>query len=101
MSTLAESSVDSLPISGKSAKELRAFGTQRHLSLSDPEWTAIQTHFKSLKREPSLAELETIAQTWSEHCKHKTFTSPIKYTEGKKTRAIKNLFQERHVRYAA
>ena len=44
------------------------------------------------KREPSLAEIETIAQTWSEHCKHKTFTGPIRYTEGKKTRLIKNLF---------
>ncbi len=85
---------DVLPILGKSAKELKALGAQRHLSLSDAEWAAIQGHFKSLKREPSLAEVETIAQTWSEHCKHKTFTSPIKYAEGKKTRSIKNLFQE-------
>ena len=78
----------------KSPKELRAFGDSRHLSLNDAEWAAIQAHFKGLKREPSLAELETIAQTWSEHCKHKTFTSPIRYAEGRKVRVIKNLFQE-------
>ncbi len=84
----------SLSILGKSPKELRLLGEARHLSLSDAEWTAIQGHFQSLKREPTLAELETLAQTWSEHCKHKTFTSPIRYTEGKKTRTIKNLFQE-------
>lgn len=79
---------------GRSAKELRALGAKRHLSLNDAEWAAVQTHFKALKREPTLAELETIAQTWSEHCKHKTFTSPIRFTEGKKTRTIRNLFAE-------
>ena len=79
---------------GRPPKELVAEGRKRHLSISELEWGAIQAHFKGLKREPTLAEIETIAQTWSEHCKHKTFTSPIKYTEGRKTRAIKNLFQE-------
>ncbi len=78
----------------KSPKELRALGDARHLSLNDAEWAAVQAHFKGLKREPTLAEVETIAQTWSEHCKHKTFTSPIRLTEGKKTRVIKNLFEE-------
>jgi phosphoribosylformylglycinamidine synthase subunit PurSL len=90
----AVSTPDALPILGKDPKALRALGAERHLSLSDLEWSAIQAHFKSLKREPTLAEVETIAQTWSEHCKHKTFTSPIRLAEGKKTRLIKNLFQE-------
>ncbi|MDE2140836.1 MAG: phosphoribosylformylglycinamidine synthase subunit PurL [Elusimicrobia bacterium] len=90
----AEKTADVLTVLGKSPKELRALGDARHLSLNDAEWSAVQAHFKALKREPSLAEVETIAQTWSEHCKHKTFTSPIRYTEGKKTRTIKNLFQE-------
>ncbi|OGR48706.1 MAG: phosphoribosylformylglycinamidine synthase II [Elusimicrobia bacterium GWA2_66_18] len=85
---------DDFSIVGKSVKELRALGDHRHLSLNDAEWAAVQAHFKLLKREPSLAEIETIAQTWSEHCKHKIFTSPIRYTEGRKTRTIKNLFQE-------
>lgn len=90
----APTAADAFAVLGKSAKELRAQGDARHLSLNDAEWAAVQAHFKGLKREPTLAEVETIAQTWSEHCKHKTFTSPIRFTEGKKTRTIKNLFQE-------
>lgn len=90
----AEKAADALNVLGKSAKELRALGDARHLSLDDAEWAAVQAHFKTLKREPSLAEVETVAQTWSEHCKHKTFTSPIRFTEGRKVRVIKNLFQE-------
>ena len=32
-------------------------------------------------------ELECLAQTWSEHCKHKTFNSAIEYTETRGTAA--------------
>ena len=38
---------------------------------------AIQTHYKGLGRNPTDIELETLAQTWSEHCKHTIFASPI------------------------
>lgn len=38
---------------------------------------AIQKHFKELGRKPSDLELESIAQTWSEHCKHTIFADPI------------------------
>ncbi len=75
-------------------KDLREFSRKRSLSLNDAELQAIQAYFRSQRREPALAELETLAQTWSEHCKHKTFTGPISYTENKKTRFIKNLFDE-------
>ena len=33
----------------------------------------IQAHFIAEGRLPTDAELETLAQTWSEHCVHKTF----------------------------
>lgn len=49
------------------------------LSLSLDEMRAIQAHYRAQDREPTLAELETLAQTWSEHCKHKTFTGVIDY----------------------
>jgi phosphoribosylformylglycinamidine synthase len=90
----ASTASGALSVLGKSAKELRALGDARHLSLNDAEWAVIQAHFAAAKREPTLAEVETIAQTWSEHCKHKTFTSPIRLTEGKRTRVVKNLFEE-------
>ena len=50
------------------------------LALSLPEMQAIRDHFRSIGRDPSDAELECIAQTWSEHCKHKIFAAPITYT---------------------
>jgi len=38
---------------------------------------AVQSYFKKLGRKPKDVELETLAQTWSEHCKHTIFASPI------------------------
>ncbi len=37
----------------------------------------IQAYFKKLKRNPTDIELESLAQTWSEHCKHTIFADPI------------------------
>ena len=37
-------------------------------------------------------ELESLAQTWSEHCKHKIFSSRIHYTENGKTEIIDSIF---------
>lgn len=37
----------------------------------------IQTYFNKLGRNPTDVELESIAQTWSEHCKHTIFADPI------------------------
>jgi len=42
------------------------------------EMKQIQNHFSELGRSPTDAELETLAQTWSEHCKHKTFKGKTK-----------------------
>lgn len=43
------------------------------------EIAAIQRYFKSIGRNPTDIEIETIAQTWSEHCIHKTFKSNISF----------------------
>jgi phosphoribosylformylglycinamidine synthase len=47
------------------------------LSLSLAEMRTIQAHFRDQGRDPTDAELETIAQTWSEHCSHKTLRGKI------------------------
>jgi phosphoribosylformylglycinamidine synthase len=80
--------------SALSIKELRTLSAKNLWSLNEAELLTIQSHFRSLKREPTRTELETIAQSWSEHCRHKTFKSPIRYQEGNKTILIKNLFDE-------
>lgn len=41
------------------------------------EMHAIRDYFVELDRDPSDLELEVLAQTWSEHCVHKTFKSPL------------------------
>jgi phosphoribosylformylglycinamidine synthase len=66
------------------------------LSLNLLEMRAIQQHYRELGRQPTACELETLAQTWSEHCKHKTFRSPIQLelpAEGR-TELIGNLLRE-------
>ncbi len=59
---------------------------------------AIRNYFKKTKRKPSDVEIETIAQTWSEHCKHKIFSAEIddikegifrKYIKGATEKIIK------------
>ncbi len=59
--------------------QLEQLSREGQLSLSLEEMRAIQAHYRTKQREPTLAELETLAQTWSEHCKHKTFTGVIDY----------------------
>ncbi len=55
-----------------------ADGTRRGpLALGLDYMKAIQTYFKKQGRNPNDIELESIAQTWSEHCKHTIFADPI------------------------
>jgi phosphoribosylformylglycinamidine synthase len=53
------------------------------LSLNLAEMKTIQAHFQSLGREPTDVELETLAQTWSEHCSHKTLKGQVDF-EGRR-----------------
>jgi phosphoribosylformylglycinamidine synthase subunit PurSL len=64
------------------------------LSLNLQEMKAIQAYFEKIGRDPTDVELETLAQTWSEHCKHKTFAGVIEYEEeGRGSRAYDNLLK--------
>jgi phosphoribosylformylglycinamidine synthase II len=51
------------------------------LELNLEEMRQIQGYFAKVGRNPTDVELETLAQTWSEHCKHKTFRSRIRLGE--------------------
>jgi phosphoribosylformylglycinamidine synthase len=54
------------------------------LSLDLDEMRTIQAYFRREERLPTDGELETLAQTWSEHCSHKTFKARVAYrTEGR------------------
>jgi len=58
---------------------LRRMSREAHLFLSLEEMKTIQAHYQAAGREPSDIELEMIAQTWSEHCVHKTLKSSVTY----------------------
>src|SRR5687768_1179163 len=74
--------------------QLKEISRKGLLSLSLEEMKAIQSYYKAAGREPSDLELETIAQTWSEHCKHKTFGGVIRYQEeGRGSRVYDNLLK--------
>jgi phosphoribosylformylglycinamidine synthase len=57
------------------------------LGLSLDEMKAVQAYFKSENRNPSDVELQTISQTWSEHCCHKTFKGKILF-DGKEINSL-------------
>lgn len=53
-------------------------GTRRGpLALSLRAMLVIRDHFRKQKRNPTDIELESLAQTWSEHCKHSIFADPL------------------------
>ena len=61
-----------VPLAGLTPDELDALSRRGQLALSRAEMRAVQAHFASAGRDPTDCELETVAQTWSEHCSHKT-----------------------------
>jgi len=76
----ADVRVDLVPLEDLSDDELLRLSHDRVLSLDLTEMRAIQAHFAAERRHPRDAELETLAQTWSEHCVHKTFRAKIDLT---------------------
>lgn len=64
-----------------SDQDLLKLSDERCLALSLDELKTIQNYYKDLGRSPSDVELEILAQTWSEHCKHKIFGAEITYKE--------------------
>ncbi|MCZ7400240.1 MAG: AIR synthase-related protein [Candidatus Methanoperedens sp.] len=85
-----------------SDKQLKEMSVQRLLALTLAEMKTIQKYFSDAvvrkEREaiglslPTDVEIEALAQTWSEHCKHKIFNSQITYTDEKGTKTINSLF---------
>ncbi len=85
---------------GSNEKTLVSMNKEYGWSLNLKELLMVKDYFEKLKREPTRAEIETIAQTWSEHCKHKTFSGPVEFIWKDRSGKIKmkkkfdNLFKE-------
>ncbi|HRZ63944.1 MAG TPA: AIR synthase-related protein [Spirochaetia bacterium] len=79
-------------VAGLDDAGLERLSSERLLALSLPEMAAIRAYYRDaataslrasrgLPPEATDVELEMIAQTWSEHCKHKIFNAEIEYRE--------------------
>jgi phosphoribosylformylglycinamidine synthase len=68
-----------VPIRDMDEAALMEASRRGQLSLSRDEMRTIQDHFRALGRDPTDCELETIAQTWSEHCSHKTLKGRVEF----------------------
>ncbi|HLA45812.1 MAG TPA: AIR synthase-related protein, partial [Aggregatilineales bacterium] len=73
--------VEKIPILDADSTALLDISSKRRLSLDLAEMQAIQGYYQTQERNPTDVELEMLAQTWSEHCVHKTFKANISYTE--------------------
>jgi phosphoribosylformylglycinamidine synthase len=83
-----------VPIRSLDDDALAALSRDGQLYLKLPEMRAIQAHFHDLARDPTDIELETIAQTWSEHCSHKTLAGRIAYRDENGERRFENMLKE-------
>jgi len=83
-----------VPLAGKSDEQLADISKRGCLSLTIAEMRTIQKHYDSLRRDPTDVELETIAQTWSEHCRHKTMRGAIEFSGPHGTKHYNNLLKE-------
>ena len=79
-----------VPLRAMDDEALLEVSRSGQLSLNLAEMRTIQRHFAGLDRDPTDCELETLAQTWSEHCSHKTLKGKIEF-EG---RTIDNLLKQ-------
>jgi len=68
-----------IDLAGANDAQLAKISKDRGLSLNISEMQAIKKYFADAGRNPTDVELETLAQTWSEHCVHKTFRGLIDY----------------------
>ncbi|MBN1316830.1 MAG: phosphoribosylformylglycinamidine synthase subunit PurS, partial [Anaerolineales bacterium] len=72
--------IEIIPIREADDRELEILSRERVLFLSPEEMRTIRGEFQKLGRDPTDVELETLAQTWSEHCQHKAFKARIHYS---------------------
>ncbi len=73
---------------------LMRLSREGQLYLQLAEMQTIQQHFAQLGRKPTDVELETIAQTWSEHCSHKTLAGRIAYRDENGELQFENMLKE-------
>lgn len=80
-------------ISELGPEELLELSQVMKLSLSTEDMEEVQSIYREWEREPTDVELEVIAQTWSEHCKHRIFGATITHVIDGSEETIHSLFK--------
>lgn len=105
--TASSQDIATFSLTGMSGEELRDFSRKKLLALTAEEMKVIQAYYdnpavqetrrsRGLPAEATDVELEMLAQTWSEHCKHKIMNARVRYRD-RETGAdevVENLFKE-------
>lgn len=74
---------ETIPVRELSDEQLLAVSKERRAALDLAEMKAIRDYYCEVRRDPSDVEFEMIAQTWSEHCVHKTFKAKVEVVDHK------------------
>ena len=98
--------VETIPLSGMDDAALQQASRENTWALTLGEMHCIRDQFAQpeekarrkgldLPSDPTDVEMEVLAQTWSEHCKHKIFASRIRYTDAETGRSevVDNLYK--------
>ena len=75
--TESSGQVEIISVRDASNEQLLTISKDRRAALDLAEMKAIQAYYCREQRDPSDVEFEMIAQTWSEHCVHKTFKARV------------------------
>ena len=100
-----EPQVEQINLAAVDAQGLLKISQEKLLALNLEEMQKIQAYYQKptvikarkkfgLDENTTDVELECLAQTWSEHCKHKIFNSRIDYTDGRNQLKIDSLFKK-------
>jgi len=85
-----------IEIRGMDDTALQSLNEQRALYLDPEELRIIRDQYAELGRDITDVEIETLAQTWSEHCSHKTFRAIVDASGGPEggERDVEPLFEQ-------
>lgn len=89
-----EFQLKTVPIRELDDDALNHLSREGQLYLQPAEMQTIRQYYQDLGRDPTDIELETLAQTWSEHCSHKTLAGRIAYRDERSERQFENMLKE-------
>lgn len=83
-----------IPIRTMNDQQLETLSREGQLYLNLTEMQTIQKYYVDQAKDPTDIELESVAQTWSEHCSHKTLAGRIHYRDDERDLHFENMLKE-------